>query len=317
MDFKKLIYKYDYATNTTRISKTKAITIAVFVIFFIWSFPDFLKEGILSAIFSSIIVGLIFAVPTFIVGFIISKIINSVKKDNKTPAIKNNAQTPETTTIKKENENLVLNEAGSDETIEEQPTMKKLNTNQYTLVGVKCPRCGSGSYTIRSVKRAERKYMDYSYSTPRRAGGFGIIGGAIINGVIDSYDDLDAESPFVNWKLKISFKCLDCNKKFTIPEKSDYAGPSEILEKPYEITLKRLPNDKSSVHYVWLNGIEVGQIKNDEEITFYTHVETNVLFVTDKYGKILINQHGDLFKDHYRFIAQSGGSQRIVYKTNK
>ena len=200
--------------------------------------------------------------------------------------------------------------------------MDELNTEQYpTLLGVVCPKCGSDSYKIKRVKRADLTYVDdyYSnnYSTARRVGRHGILGSAIIDGAIDAYDNRDVESPFDYGKFEISFQCLNCKKKFKIPGKSYYAGPGEILEKPYEITLKRLPNDKSNVHYVCLNGDKVGPIKNDEEITFYTHVETNVLFVIDKYGKILINQHGDLFKDHYRFIAQSGGSQKIVYKSKK
>ena len=117
MDFKNLIYKHDDATSTNRISKTKVITIAVFIIFFIWSFPDFLKNGIFSAILSSILVGLIFAIPTFIVGFIIGKIINSTnnsslnKKAPNNKAEKINSYKTQKTTSKKVNNPSVNNYA--------------------------------------------------------------------------------------------------------------------------------------------------------------------------------------------------------------
>ncbi len=84
MDFKKLIYKQNDADNTMRISKTKVITIIVFIIFFAWSFPDFLNNGLLSALFSAILVGLTLAIPTFVVGWIIGKLLN------KTDGPKNN-----------------------------------------------------------------------------------------------------------------------------------------------------------------------------------------------------------------------------------
>lgn len=307
MDFKRLIYKYDNATNTTSISKTKVISLVVFFIFFFWDLLSIIsdpKPGS-NVILGPILMGLIVATPVFIVGFIISKIINRGKKENKSPTIQNNVQTPETTTIKKENENLVLNDVGSDEAIEELPTMDELNTEQYpTLVGVVCPKCGSNSYDIKGIKGAEFKAvannLTYSGTSMLR------ITGRVMK--ISLNDDGSNLKP-------ISFQCLNCKEKFNaLP---NVAPSSEILEKPYEITLKRLPNAKSIVdHHVYLNGIMVGPVKNDEEITFYTQTKTNVLFVTDRHGITLINKHGDLFKNHYRFIAQSGGSQRIFHKSS-
>lgn len=68
-----------------RISKTMIITIAVFVIFFAWSFHDFIflpkynNLNVFSAALASTFVGLFFSVPTFIIGIIIRKVIG---KDN-------------------------------------------------------------------------------------------------------------------------------------------------------------------------------------------------------------------------------------------
>lgn len=69
-----------------RISKTAAITVIVFIVFFAWSFHDFItlpKYGYLGvgqALLSSTFVGIFVSVPVFIVGFIIRKIIT---KDDK------------------------------------------------------------------------------------------------------------------------------------------------------------------------------------------------------------------------------------------
>lgn len=103
MDFKKLIYKQNDVDNTMRISKTKVITIIVFIIFFAWSFPDFLNNGLLSALFSAILVGLTLAIPTFVVGWIIGKLLN------KNQVVKKNVQTPKNTTHKKKDNNSEIN----------------------------------------------------------------------------------------------------------------------------------------------------------------------------------------------------------------
>lgn len=93
MNLDKLIYKQE--NNKMRISKTKVITILVFIIFFIWPLYDFLFDskyayvGIGSGVVSAIIIGLIFSIPTFIVGFIISRILekrNNTLEINTSPA---------------------------------------------------------------------------------------------------------------------------------------------------------------------------------------------------------------------------------------
>lgn len=90
MNLEKLILKHDIENNTMRISKTKVISILVFIIFFIWPLHDFLFDprysylGIGSAVLAAIFIGLIFSVPTFIIGFIISKIIGKTNKSSQT-----------------------------------------------------------------------------------------------------------------------------------------------------------------------------------------------------------------------------------------
>ena len=80
--------KTDSTAPKRRISKTLIISTAVFVIFFAWSFHDFIflpkynYLNIFSAIMASTFIGLIVSVPVFIVGFIIRKIIG---KDDKKP----------------------------------------------------------------------------------------------------------------------------------------------------------------------------------------------------------------------------------------
>lgn len=77
-----LFYKQDENTNQMRISKTKIITSIVFVIFFVFSInmyfttPSYGDVNIMAKLLSSIIFGLIFAVPTFIIGWLISKYLN-------------------------------------------------------------------------------------------------------------------------------------------------------------------------------------------------------------------------------------------------
>ena len=92
MDFKKLIYKQNDADNTMRISKTKVITIIVFIIFFAWSFPDFLNDGLLSALITAILVGLIMAIPTFVVGWVIGKLLNKIVSPKNNVNYKNTNQ---------------------------------------------------------------------------------------------------------------------------------------------------------------------------------------------------------------------------------
>ena len=84
MNLDKLIYKKE--NNKMRISKTKVITILVFITFFVWPLYDFLFDpkyaytGVGRGVMAAIIIGLIFAIPTYIVGFLISRILE--KRNN-------------------------------------------------------------------------------------------------------------------------------------------------------------------------------------------------------------------------------------------
>ena len=83
-----LFYKTDEKTNQMRISKTKVITDIVFLLFFIFSINTYLttpgneNTSMIILFFSSILVGLVFAIPTFIVGWLISKLLNRNKTNN-------------------------------------------------------------------------------------------------------------------------------------------------------------------------------------------------------------------------------------------
>lgn len=76
-----LFYKIDNETGQIRLSKTKVITWIVFIIFFIiainlyYTSPQFTKDDKILLFLSSIVFGLVFAVPTFVIGWLISKFI--------------------------------------------------------------------------------------------------------------------------------------------------------------------------------------------------------------------------------------------------
>lgn len=78
----KLFYKIDESSNQKRISKTKVITCIVFIIFFLFSItmffthPNYRNSNIILVLFTSVIYGLMFAVPTYIVGWLIGKLLN-------------------------------------------------------------------------------------------------------------------------------------------------------------------------------------------------------------------------------------------------
>lgn len=81
-----LIYKNDKITGTKRISKTKIISLIFFVIFFLFSMsvdladPEISKD-ITVCIIASIIVGLVFTAPVFIIGWLIGSLLNRSKTE--------------------------------------------------------------------------------------------------------------------------------------------------------------------------------------------------------------------------------------------
>ena len=95
MDLKGFLYKNDEYTGQYRLSKTKIITWIVFVVFFLFSMSiystdaQFTNTNIFILIFAAIVVGLVFAIPIYIIGFIICKILYRDKptQDNSNPTI--------------------------------------------------------------------------------------------------------------------------------------------------------------------------------------------------------------------------------------
>lgn len=81
MNLKELFYKNDEFTGEYRISKTKLISCMVFIVFFLFAMSLYLTDAqytqtnILGLLIAAIIVGVLFAVPTYILGLLISKII--------------------------------------------------------------------------------------------------------------------------------------------------------------------------------------------------------------------------------------------------
>jgi uncharacterized membrane protein YvbJ len=77
----KLFYKRDRNTGQLRIAKARCISIVVFFAFFIFAFtvPSSPDISFFAVFLAAIIVGLIFAVPTYIIGFIIGWVIDRSK----------------------------------------------------------------------------------------------------------------------------------------------------------------------------------------------------------------------------------------------
>ena len=72
----KLFYWNDKKNNEFVFSKTKSISILIFLFFFIWYNLTPVQPGLISRIFIGIIISLIFSVPAFIIGYIIHYLQN-------------------------------------------------------------------------------------------------------------------------------------------------------------------------------------------------------------------------------------------------
>ena len=82
MDLLKILfYKTDNNTGQQRLSKTKIITCIVFIIFFIFAINLYLTDSQFVNVdkfiifFSAIVVGLFFAVPVYIIGWLITRFL--------------------------------------------------------------------------------------------------------------------------------------------------------------------------------------------------------------------------------------------------
>lgn len=73
----KLFYKTDKYTGQFRFAKLKSITIIVFVFMFLWAVSVNLGHfPLISVILAAAFIGLAFAVPTFIIGYALSWLID-------------------------------------------------------------------------------------------------------------------------------------------------------------------------------------------------------------------------------------------------
>lgn len=162
------------------------------------------------------------------------------------------------------------------------------NRKYPSLKKIHCPQCKKANYKILGTKGAMGKAIG--------AGMFGGIGNLI--------QSSNAKSDF---ELKpIRFKCLDCNNKFdSLPAQSE---ADEVLKKPCTIVFHRLSSfvGMAVIQQVFLNGVKVGNVKNNGELRFETNIRHNVIFVTD--------QSGVSFGDTYVFNAQDGETRVLNFK---
>lgn len=168
--------------------------------------------------------------------------------------------------------------------------MKQKKIKNPTLVGIKCPECGSKNYKILGAGSV----------------GAGVAKQLLFGGIGNMVASSSSKNDF---ELKpIKYQCKNCKKKFeSLPNE---ANNDELLEKPCIITFKRLSGIWGAAlrQQVFLNGIKVGTVKSGSEIKFETNTKTNVIFVTD--------QHDVAFDDLYEFTAKSGGEEYIKFKKN-
>lgn len=74
----KLFYKIDKYSGDLRIAKTKTASIVVFIAFFLLGISIRTSASLFVVFLASIIFGLIFAVPTYIIGFVLGYAIDKL-----------------------------------------------------------------------------------------------------------------------------------------------------------------------------------------------------------------------------------------------
>lgn len=187
----------------------------------------------------------------------------------------------------KPDEQAVATEAA--EVTEEQAVAKDSPKQKYpTLVGIKCPDCGSTDFRVLGIKG--------SSAGVAAAIAFGAVGNLV----------MDANSKG-NFELKpVKYQCTACRKKYeSLPVECD---EDEVLDEPCTINFTR----ESSIigcavtQQVYLNGVKIDNVKNGKTLTFQTFIKHNVIFVTD--------QTGTAFPGALKLEAESGGTQNISYK---
>lgn len=75
---KRMFFKVDKHTNEVRFAKTKSISIAVFVLCFIWGLT-YGSSSIYGNIVVSIMFALVFAIPVYVIGFVVGLIIDRIQ----------------------------------------------------------------------------------------------------------------------------------------------------------------------------------------------------------------------------------------------
>ena len=161
-------------------------------------------------------------------------------------------------------------------------------TIQPSLYSLACPQCGN-----RSVIPTGKDGSTGTAIAKQLA--FGAIGNIVTSS--NAQYDLKTEP--------IKYKCKQCNNKFVCMPHA--ASPEELLSAPCLIRFQRISNvvGMAIVYVVYLNGVNMGAIKNGKTLEFYTYIRYNSIFVTDP--------HGVAFADMFRFEAMPGGIQDVRF----
>lgn len=162
---------------------------------------------------------------------------------------------------------------------------------QYpSLYGMKCPECKEGEFKILGIGK----------SSSAAEAGIVMLSGAVGNFVMDKISNGESEIK------PVKYKCLKCKKKFL--DMPGVAEEGEALDEPCVVTFHRLSSvvGLAVSQQVYLNGIKMGNVKNNSSISFDTHTKHNTVFVTDQYGVA--------FPGRYDFVAESGGAHEINFK---
>lgn len=161
------------------------------------------------------------------------------------------------------------------------------NRQNPSVKNLQCPHCNGTEFKILGTKG----------STGKAVGAF--LFGAIGNLVQSSESKNDYEL------RPIRYKCLSCNQKFeSVPFE---AAEDELLDEPCTVVLHRLSSlvGMAVLQQVFLNGVKVGTVKNNKELSFQTYTKHNVIFVTD---------HSGIAFDSYTFTAESGRMKTLKFK---
>lgn len=161
------------------------------------------------------------------------------------------------------------------------------NIQYPSLKNMQCPHCNGTEFKILGTKGATGKAV-----------------GAVMFGAIGSLvQSSDTKNDF---ELRpIRYKCQSCNKKFeSVPF---VAAEDDLLDEPCTVVLHRLSSfvGMAVLQQVFLNGVKVGTVKNNKELSFKTYTKHNVIFVTD--------HSGVAFPDAYTFTAESGGMKELKF----